>query len=125
MIPTKKISLTLIEFAEPLIEELEEGYSKGDLEAVLKLAACVWNACVVDQWHKTTENVAAVRRQFTHAHPIAAAIIEALIERKKQLFGLDPRGITNECVAIKNGEFVVRAEARLDVEHIDMAGSAH
>ena len=91
----------------------------------MKLAACVWNACVVDQWHKTTENVTAVRRQLAQAHPISAAIVDALIARKKQLFGLDHRGITNECVIIKNGEFVVRAEARLDVKHIDITGSAH
>ncbi|MCE3602614.1 hypothetical protein LXA47_03205 [Massilia sp. P8910] len=125
MIPTKKISLTLIEYADPLIQELEEGYSKNDLEVVLRLAACVWNACVVDQWHKTTENVTAVRRQLTRAHPMSAAIVDALIARKKQLFGLDIRGITNECVILKNGEFVVRAEARLDVEHIDIEGSSH
>ena len=125
MIPTKKISLTLIEYADPLIQDLEEGYSKNDLEAVLKLAACVWNACVVDQWHKTTENVTAVRQQLAHAHPISAAIVDALIARKKQSFGFDVRGITNECVILKNGEFVVRAEARLDVEHIDIKGRSH
>lgn len=125
MIPTKKISLTLIEYAEPLLEELPEGYAKSDLEAVLKLATGVWNACVLDQWHKTTENVTAVRRQIAQADPILAAIVDALIVRKQKLFGLDPRGITNECVVKKNGEFVVRAEARLDVQHIEIAGSSH
>ena len=62
MIPTKKISLTLIDYADPLISELEDGYSQSDLEGVLKLATCIWNACVLDQWHSTTENVKAVRR---------------------------------------------------------------
>ena len=125
MIPTKKISLTLIEYAAPLIEDLGDGYSMSDLEAVLKLAVCIWNACVVDQWQKTTENVTAVRHKLAHANPISAAIADALIARKKQLFGFDLRGITNECVIRKNGEFVVRAEARLDVEYIDIKGNVH
>ena len=125
MIPPKKISHTLIEYADPLIEELPDGYSQSDLEQVLKLAAGIWNACVLDQWHKTTSNVSAVRSRIAQTDPMTIAIIEALIARKKNLFGLDPRAITNECVVIKNGEFVVRAEARLDVEHMDIAGSAH
>ena len=119
MIPTKKISLTLIEYAEPLISELEDGYSQNDLEEVLKLGTCIWNACVLDQWHGTTEHVKAVRRQILKSEDsIPAAIVEALILRKKQRFGNDPRGITNECVIVKNSEFVVRAEARLDLQNI-------
>lgn len=125
MIPTKKISHTLIEYADPLIEELPDGYSRSELEQVLKLAVTIWNACVVDQWQKTTDNVSAVRRQIAQTDPMTIAIIEALIARKKALFGLDPRAITNECVVIKNGEFVVRAEARMDVENMDIVGSVH
>ena len=100
MIPTKKISLTLLEYADPLIQNLGEGYSKRDLETVLKLAACVWNACVLDQWHKTDKNVTAVRQDLLRVDPMAAAFVDVLIARKKQLFGLDPRGITNECVIV-------------------------
>jgi hypothetical protein len=125
MIPPKKISHTLIEYADPLIEELPDGYSKNDLEQVLKFSALIWNACVVDQWHKTTDNVSTVRRQMTKADPLTAAIVEALIARKKQLFGLDSRAITNECVVIKNGEMIVRAEARLDSKNMDITGSIH
>jgi hypothetical protein len=61
MIPTKKISLTLLEYAEPLIHDLPEEYSQHELEGVLKLAAFVWNTCVLDQWGSTTENVEALR----------------------------------------------------------------
>jgi len=125
MIPPKKISHTLIEYADPLIEELPEGYSKNELEAILKLCACTWNACVLDQWHKTTKHVAAVRHHIAQTDPMTIAVIDGLIARKKQLFGLDPRAITNECVIIKNGEMIVRAEARFDVEHLDIDGSIH
>jgi hypothetical protein len=125
MIPTKKISLTLIEYAQPLIHNLPKGYSKKDLETVLELATGIWNACVLDQWRKSTENVDAVRHQIAQAHPISVAIVDALIERKMRVFGSDPRGITNESVVVKNGEFVVRAEARLDIQFLDVPGGAN
>jgi hypothetical protein len=32
--------------------------------------------------------------------------------------------ITNECVVVKNGEFVVRAEARIDVQDAPINGGA-
>ena len=41
------------------------------------------------------------------------------------MFGSDPRGITNETVVVKNGEFVVRAEARLDVQNVDVQGGVN
>lgn len=117
MIPTKMISLTLIEYAEPLLNDLEDGYSQHDLEGVLKLATIIWNACVLDQWYSTNEHVEAIRQQMSKAESsVPAAIVESLIVRKQQCFGNDPRAITNECVIVKNGEFVVRAEARLDVQ---------
>jgi len=123
MIPSKKISLTLIEYAGPLIDDLGDGYSQSDLERVLKFAAGIWNACVLDKWRGTTEHVDAIRRQISKAaHPTPIAIVEALIARKQQLFGSDLRGITNECVIIKNREFVVRAEARLDLQHLAAEG---
>jgi hypothetical protein len=119
MIPNKKISLTLIEYAEPLIDDLEDGYSKSDLERILKFTAGIWNACVLDQWRGTTEHVEAIRRQIAKAaHPMPIALVEAMIARKQQLFGNDPRGIANECVIVKNGELAVRAEARLDLQHL-------
>lgn len=120
MIPTKKISHTLIEYAQPFIQDLPDGYSKSDLEAVLNLAVGIWNACVLDQWHNSTENVAAVRRQISGEPSAPATMVDALIERKQQMFANDPRGITNGTVVEKQGEFVVRAEARLDIQSMDV-----
>lgn len=125
MLPTKKISLALIEFAEPLINELPPGYSKKDLETILRLAVCVWNSCVLDQWHKTNEHVAAVRKQIAKGQGLEVVVIEALITRKIQLFGDDNRAINNESVVVKNGEFVVRAQARMDLEYIEVSGLAN
>jgi len=119
MIPTKKISLTLIEYADPLIQYLPHGYSQHDLEKVLKLAATIWNACVLDQWHSTNDNVQAVRQLILRSgDAVPVAMVESLIKRKMECYSNEPRAITNECVVVKNGEFVVRAEARLDVQNI-------
>ena len=115
----------MLEFAEPLVSELPDGYSKSDLEAVLKLATCVWNACVVDQWCKSTQNVAEAKKLLSTAHPFQKIIVEDLIARKKSIFGNDPRAIYNECVITKNGQLVVRAEARLGLQDINISGSLH
>ena len=125
MIPTKKISLTLLEYAEPLIQDLPEDYSQHELEGVLKLAAFVWNICVLDQWSGTTKNAEALRRQMsTGPNPVPVGMVEFLILRKQQMFSMDPRAITNECVVVRNGEFVVRAEARIDVQDAPINGGA-
>jgi len=127
VIPTKKISLTLLEYAEPLIKELEDDYSQSDLEGVLQLATCIWNACILDQWHSTTENVELLRGQISRAeNSIPTVVVEAMIQRKRRDFSGDPRAITNECVVVKNGEYVVRAEARIDLQNTPVkAGRAN
>ncbi len=110
-VPNKKISETLLEFAAPLIDSLGENPNKADLESVLRLASGIWNACVMDQWYGTTDHVEAMRDQVRH-DPGYSALVEDLIERKQKVYGDDSRGITNEHVLEKNGELVVRAEAR-------------
>jgi hypothetical protein len=111
MVPKRKISETLLEFAEPLIEELGDDPNKSELESVLGLACGIWNACVVDDWHGTTQNVDTMRAKAKEI-PNEGVLIEVLIERKQKHYGEDSRAITNEQVAEKNGEFVVSAEAR-------------
>lgn len=123
MIPTQKISQTLIEFAEPLLAMLEENYSQRELEGALKLAVNIWNACVLDQWQQTSQHVEAIQRAVSNSgNAISTSIVAALIVRKRVHFGNDPRAITNECVIVRDGNFVVRAEARLDVENLPVEG---
>jgi hypothetical protein len=119
MISTKKISLTLLEYAAPLVNDLGDNYSQSELQRTLWFVTGIWNACVLDQWKNTTEHTEAIRQQMLKANnPVMSALVEELISRKQQLFGNDPRAITNECVTVKNGDFIVRAEARLDVKDL-------
>lgn len=94
-----------------MIDELGDDANKSELESVLGLACGIWNACVVDEWHGTTQNVDAMRAK-ARENPNEGVLIEVLIKRKKKHYGEGSRAITNEQVAEKNGEFVVRAEAR-------------
>lgn len=112
-IPARNISETLMEFAGPLISELPIDHSTEALERAIKVAACVWNACALDQWHKTTFYTDKLRKQFGPDISNDIVIINALIARKKHLYGDDPRAITNESVEVHSGEISLRAEARL------------
>ena len=112
-IPSRKISETLMQFAEPLLKELPVDHSIEALESIIKVATCVWNACALDQWHKTTSYTDKLKNQFGPNISNDIVIINALIARKKHLYGDDPRAITNETVVVDNGEFRLRAEARV------------
>lgn len=93
-IPTRKISETLLEFAEPLLQQLPNEYPKAELDAAIKLAICVWNACALDQWHKTTEYTDALRRQAVRGYAeeindrsqqqTTMVVVLALIDRQKE-----------------------------------------
>jgi len=133
-IPTRKISETLLEFAEPLLQQLPNEYLQSELEAAIKLATCVWNACVLDQWNKTTEFTDALRqlamreyekeiRDRSHQQT-TTGIVLTLIDRKRRQYGLDPRGITNGKITFKNGGLSYRAEARLDIDKVSAKSGA-
>ena len=110
MSETKKISATLIDFVSPMLTELGSTASKPAFESILRTGALVWNACVMDHLRKTTaheiEVISHTNNQFE------AALIQKLFDRKKSHFAEDLRGITGECVEIRNGNLVVKAEAR-------------
>lgn len=116
----KKTSQVLIDFARPLVEALGEGYTQYQLENALKLAAYVWNLCVLDVWEETEENVSRARALVSGPENAdLAGFIDMLINRKYRYFTTDLRMILNEGVTVKNGEFVVHAEASLDTRLID------
>ena len=53
MIPSRKISETILEFGDPVLQELPESATKEDFEAVMLLVVSAWNAVVLDEWNKT------------------------------------------------------------------------
>ncbi|MBL8473270.1 MAG: hypothetical protein KF778_14520 [Rhodocyclaceae bacterium] len=113
MNPTKKISLTLLEFAQPLIDMLADPESKPELESALLTATAVWNSCILDRCWRTDKHVAELKRvASTSGLPGHLELLEALIERKERMFGDDLRGINDPTVVMTENGLVLRAEAR-------------
>lgn len=122
-IPTRKISETILEFAEPLLRELPDRYSKDALKGIIRLATCVWNACVLDQWNDTIEYTDLLKRPFEEKGFVRELMtINTLIDRKRNFYNDDPRGITNARIIVRNGKFSLRAETRLDFNKIKYRG---
>jgi hypothetical protein len=106
-----KISETFQRFAEPLAEAVGEEITKDRYEEILKIAFTVWNAVVFDT-HAGNGNFVSQLRQWMSGNPLAAAMVEQLIQRKKLHFADDQRVIGRYELVQKNGEWRLWAEAR-------------
>jgi len=118
-----KISLRLIEFAEPMIAEAVRGDcdpTTADLESVLKLVVTIWNAKVMEQIGRGSGYVDEIERlmlQDSHLPPKAKYMTKLMLERKITEFPDDLRFIGDfEVYTTPNGEMRVKAEARLASE---------
>lgn len=122
MIPNRKISETILEFGNPILEELPEHASKEEMEAAMLLIVSAWNAVVLDDWKKTREYEKAFLKALMPIPKEFESIPRKLIKRKKRRYSSDPRAVGNYWVIEKNGELVFRAEARLDLQGVEGIG---
>jgi hypothetical protein len=118
-----KISLRLLEFAEPMIDEAFEGDgdpTATDLESVLKLVVTIWNAKVMEQIGRGSGHVEEIERvmfQDPRLPPKAKFLTKLMLERKTTEFPDDLRLIGDFRVyTAPDGEMRVKAEARLASE---------
>jgi hypothetical protein len=116
-----KISVRLVEFAQPLIDDViaEQGpeLTEEQLRNALMIAVTIWNAQVMEQIGKGSRYINEARRLLSSVPGPAdgAAFIQGLIDRKIELFRDDLRYIGNvEVYRSPAGELRVMAEARLD-----------
>lgn len=117
-IPTKKISETILDFAEPYLSLLHN-FSTEEFEAAMNIVVCAWNAVVLDAQNQTDkyekmffESLSALPKEFG----ILNDIPKALIERKKSEFSHDPRAVRNHQVIEKDSGLTFRAEACLNLQ---------
>ena len=122
MIPNRKISETILEFGEPILEELPENASKEEMEAAMRLIVSAWNAVVLDDWNKTREFEKAFLEALIPMPKEFESIPKKLIKRKKRKYSTDPRAVGNYWVIEKNGGLVFKAEARLDLQGVKGIG---
>lgn len=121
-IPSRKISATLIDFAKPILENIDEKTTRKQIESGLIVAITAWNAIVIDAWGKSEgegwlEKVRSLILDM--GEPQATHMFEVLVARKKRYFADDLRAITDFSVDLKDGYLHVHAEARMDQAVLD------
>ena len=118
MIPTRKISETILDFGSPVFQSLPEDASKFQFEASARVVVCAWNAVVLDEWNKTDKNEKSLLFTLSEEPKEMQLIVKRLIKRKKKMFSNDLRGVGHYEIVIRGSELIFRAEARGDIEHM-------
>ena len=112
-LPDRKISETLLDYALPLLEQLEASAPPAAVERALELAVMVWNADVLEQTTDADHYLAEIRETIRLSGMTPAlATVDALIERRRRLFSDDLRLIGNFTVSTDGDGLRLRAEAR-------------
>jgi hypothetical protein len=106
--PDRKISETFLLFAAPLIHP--EGGSQHRYEAIMQVAFTAWNAVIHADLLGDDYHLKLVRTLMSN-NPESSSLIEGLIERKRELFGDDPRMIGKYQVTKTEDGINLRAEA--------------
>jgi len=118
MIPARKISETILDFGNSVLQSLPEDASKKQFEAAARVIVCAWNAVVLDTWHKTNQNEKTLLATLANEPKEMQLIMKRLLKRKKNKFSSDPRAVGHYEIIHRDGEFIFRAEARGDIEHM-------
>jgi hypothetical protein len=100
-----KMSDTIVEFAEPLVDELlEDEVDAAEVRSVLLLAATIWNLTLAADERRSQSGEAAAQglrndlidrleRALERPRPACEVIVDELEQRKRDLFPDDQRFI--------------------------------
>ncbi len=111
--PVRKISETLLDFAHPFIEMIDENTTQQDIENGLTIAITVWNSMVFEVVRNDPSYLENLRNSIVESdNPQGCMMMEELIKRKRDKFADDLRAISDFSVTYSNGNLNVRAEAR-------------
>lgn len=112
-LPTRKISDSLMEFAEPLLEHAPDHLSPQKLEHVLIFPVTIWNAVILDDRGAMPGFLAQARARVAVAQPpVPLSLFDFMVERKRSCFGDDHRLIGRHSVRVgTDGTFHIQAEA--------------
>ena len=109
--PTRKISETLIDFAEPFLAHVDSTTPQETVTRGLDLAVTLWNAFVMDRANGNSDYESMMRKQLG-AHWKANPLIQALVDRRKRLFADDMRFIAEHRVTFDAGGYKIWAAAK-------------
>jgi hypothetical protein len=110
----RKISETLIDFAQPIIEIIDEDTTEEQIKMGFVLVVTVWNSLVFEVVKNDPSYVETLWEAISEMEvEDGAAIVEALIARKRKKFKDDLRAIADHSISYSCGHLNVKAEARL------------
>lgn len=113
-IPARKISETLLDFAEPLLSLLPGDVPEKLLEQQLKVPITIWNAIVMEELGDMPNVLSEARaRVMKSGLPMMLMLFDTLVQRKRSQFGDDYRLIGRYSVRrAADGSLNIKAEAR-------------
>lgn len=109
--PSRKISKTFLEFATPCLDVLPTTATAEDVKKVLEVAFVVWNAVVFEEAKGNPSYLHDIRSRMSQ-EPELAAIVDALIDRKREFYENDQRLIGDYRVCLRDDSLSLWAEAR-------------
>ncbi|HAM51468.1 MAG TPA: hypothetical protein DCP92_12550 [Nitrospiraceae bacterium] len=95
--------------AKPFLHLVDKSTTETHQQSAFMIVVTVWNAVVFDIVLNTTNYTEMLRRHVRGTD--SAFLLEALICRKRELFGEDLRAIGDYRVTYKDGNLNVWAEA--------------
>ena len=116
LLPKSKISMTILEFAEPLFAHFPEIPPIDALRNLLKIVITVWNAHTLAMpiWGEPQHLDNLNEVLGGPAPPLwTAAAVAALTDRRHERFGDDPRAVGEWAIEPDGDGFVFRCDARL------------
>lgn len=108
--PTRKISETIIDFAQPLLAQVDSTTSQETIRQGFLIAVTIWNAFVMDRVNGNAEFQTLMKKQLGEQWEINP-VIKALVERRKKDFADDMRFIAEHQVLFDANGYRLRAAA--------------
>lgn len=102
-IPTRKISETILDFAQPFLVQVDSTMPQETIRQGIGIAVTIWNAFVLDRVNGNSELKNLMRKQLGSQWE-TNPVIKALVERREKHFADDLRLVAEHRVSFgKNG----------------------
>lgn len=108
--PTRKISETIIDFAQPMLAQVDSTTSQESIRQGFMIAVTIWNVFVMDRVNGNSDYQTLMRKHLG-AQWEANPVIKALVERRLKNFADDMRCISDHHVSFNADGYNLRATA--------------
>lgn len=109
--PTRKISETLIDFAQPFLAVVDTQMPQETIRQGFDIAVAIWNVFVMDRVNGNCNYQAMLRKQLGNEWE-ENPLIRALVDRRMKHFADDMRFIAEHRVSFDAGGYKVWAAAK-------------